>query len=74
MQPPHADPPMTPPIKILAEAYWLALQSLISTNESAAYNPGNGNDFSDYQVIQAANKVCGKLGFLGAKIRHDHKP
>ena len=44
----------------LCEAHLLAIKALQSSNESAAYNLGNGNGFSVKEVIDTARKVTGK--------------
>ena len=43
----------------LCDAHWLALGSLQSNNETAAYNLGNGSGFSVKEVIDTACKVTG---------------
>ena len=44
----------------LCEAHLLAIKTLQSSHESAAYNLGNGNGFSVKEVIDTASKVIGK--------------
>ncbi len=46
-------------INDLCDAHLLALEHMQRTNQSAAYNLGNGNGFSVQQVIDAAKKVTG---------------
>jgi len=41
----------------LCDAHWLAIKSLRSSNETAAYNLGNGNGFSVKEVIDTACKI-----------------
>ena len=41
----------------LCDAHWLALASLQRTNETAAFNLGNGNGFSVKEVIETACSV-----------------
>jgi UDP-glucose 4-epimerase len=43
----------------LANAHWLALESLRKNNKSGVYNLGNGTGFSVKQVIETARKVTG---------------
>ncbi len=45
-------------INDLGEAHSLALQHLWETNESTAYNLGNGSGFSVKEVIDAATMAC----------------
>lgn len=47
-------------IEDLCAAHVLALQHLISGGNSRAYNLGNGQGYSVKQVIEVAEKVCGK--------------
>jgi len=44
----------------LCEAHLLAIKTLQSNHESAAYNLGNGNGFSVKEVIDTAKKVTGQ--------------
>ncbi len=44
----------------LCQAHLLALESLLSGGESAAFNLGNGNGFSVQEVIAAAERVTGR--------------
>jgi len=44
----------------LCDAHLLAIKALQLSNESAAYNLGNGNGFSVKEVIDTARKVTGK--------------
>lgn len=44
----------------LCEAHWLALQSLMNSGPSQAYNLGNGNGFSVQEVINTAEAVTGR--------------
>ena len=44
----------------LVQAHSLALQQLMTTQKSTAYNLGNGEGFSVKQVIDTAKKVTGK--------------
>jgi UDP-glucose 4-epimerase len=44
----------------LCEAHLLALEFLERSNESAAFNLGNGDGFSVLQVIAAVEKVVGR--------------
>ncbi len=46
-------------IEDLCMAHWLALQSLMDSANSQAYNLGNGNGFSVQEVITAAKQVTG---------------
>jgi UDP-glucose 4-epimerase len=43
----------------LANAHWLALESLRRNEQSGVYNLGNGKGFSVKQVIEAVRKVTG---------------
>jgi UDP-glucose 4-epimerase len=43
----------------LCQAHWLALQKLIASGESSAYNLGNGSGFSVQEVIDASRRVTG---------------
>ncbi len=47
-------------IQDLCAAHWLALQSLMNTPVSRAFNLGNGNGFSVKEVIDAAEIVTGR--------------
>ena len=47
-------------ISDLCQAHWLAIQQLLSYNESKRYNLGNGVGFSVQQVIDVCKKVTGK--------------
>lgn len=47
-------------IQDLCSAHWLALQSLMNSAGSRAYNLGNGNGFSVQEVIDAAEMVTGR--------------
>jgi UDP-glucose 4-epimerase len=44
----------------LCEAHWLALQSLAQGAGSQAYNLGNGDGFSVFEVIDTVRKVTGR--------------
>ena len=44
----------------LCEAHWLALQSLAQGEGSQAYNLGNGDGFSVFEVIDTVRKVTGR--------------
>lgn len=44
----------------LCEAHLLAIKALQDTNESAAFNLGNGNGFSVKEVIETAERVTGR--------------
>ena len=44
----------------LCEAHWLALQSLAQGERSQAYNLGNGDGFSVFEVIDTVRKVTGR--------------
>ena len=44
----------------LCEAHLLAIKALQSSNQSAAYNLGNGNGFSVKEVIDTAKQVTGR--------------
>lgn len=44
----------------LCEAHLLAIKALQATNESAAFNLGNGNGFSVKEVIETAGRVTGR--------------
>ncbi|GKQ42633.1 UDP-glucose 4-epimerase GalE [Companilactobacillus sp. RD055328] len=44
----------------LAEAHRLALEYLLSGNESNAFNLGSSTGFSNLQIVQAAREVTGK--------------
>jgi len=44
----------------LCEAHWLALQSLAKGAGSQAYNLGNGDGFSVFEVIDTVRKVTGR--------------
>jgi UDP-glucose 4-epimerase len=44
----------------LCDAHVLALQHLVSGGESRAYNLGNGQGYSVKEVVQVAERVCGK--------------
>jgi len=48
-------------IEDLCSAHWLALQSLFNGAGSQAYNLGNGTGFSVQAVIEAAERVTGKV-------------
>ena len=47
-------------IEDLCTAHWLALQTLMKSAHSQAYNLGNGNGFSVQEVINTAEQVAGK--------------
>jgi UDP-glucose 4-epimerase len=44
----------------LSNAHILALEKIMSADESRIYNLGNGNGFSNKQIIDCAEKVTGK--------------
>lgn len=44
----------------LAQAHWLALEKLLSGYKSDFFNLGNGEGYSNKQVIETAEKVTGK--------------
>jgi len=46
-------------VQDLCSAHWLALQSLMSGDESQSYNLGNGSGFSVQEVIEAARRITG---------------
>lgn len=43
----------------LAEAHILAVEKIMSTDESCTYNLGNGNGFSNKEILEAAMRVTG---------------
>jgi UDP-glucose 4-epimerase len=47
-------------IEDLCSAHWLALQSLMGSAGSQAYNLGNGHGFSVQEVIDTAERVTGR--------------
>jgi len=58
----------------LASAHILAVDKLISTQESDAYNLGNGNGFSVREVIEKVEKVTGKKVKYDIGARRDGDP
>ncbi len=58
----------------LASAHLLALEHLFKTNESCAFNLGNGNGFSVKEVIETVRRVTGKQFAVKSAARRDGDP